>query len=321
MKDTSYIIIFCCVGLWLCAGNVSAQTVSNVTAEQVGKTIHIHYDLDRAADISVFVSTDGGSTYKQLHRVSGDVGETVGPGHKVVVWDVHAEMCELQGDNIVFKVRVSGNAEARWRKQLRAETKKEEQEKKMKEGMTAKEAKVKKVTPSIPYSTFFTLNVAYSPLPQWSYGFKVGGVKRVGWFASVMTNFNFAGWGNPFNYGYEYYLAGDSKTIRLSAQAGFVYRPFKPLTLLLGLGYGYRTLTYRTNVYQGGNYLYSLWRSYPERTYQGVDVSFGLLFDIKGSTFSAEAVTTNFQTIEAKIGVGFCLPHKKSKKQNVKVLK
>ena len=59
--------------------SASAQTVTNVTPEQVGKTIRVSYDLDKAADITLFLSTDGGSTYTQLYRVSGDVGKTVGP--------------------------------------------------------------------------------------------------------------------------------------------------------------------------------------------------------------------------------------------------
>lgn len=296
-KIFAIVVLFGCLAL--CPELALAQTVSNVTATQVGKTIHVTYDLDKAADITLFLSTDGGSTYTQLYRVSGDVGKTVGPGHKTIVWDVHSELGELQGDNIVFKVKVVGNAEIRWRKQLRAETKN-----------------------VLPYSTFFTLNGSYSPLPQWSFGFKVGGMKQVGWYVSLMSNFNFAGWGYPFYSGEEYYLTGDSRTIRFSAQAGFVYRPVKLLSLLLGVGYGYRALTYETNVYDGnGSYRYSQWRTLPERTYNGVDVSLGLLLDIKGFALSAEAVTTNFQTIEAKIGVGFCLPHKIQKSQTVKVLK
>jgi len=102
----------CRIGLFLfCAmcglyGIVHAQNVSNVTAEQVGKTIHVTYDLDKAADISLFVSMDGGGTYSELHRVSGDVGKTVGPGHKLIVWEVLSEVERLESDDIVFKVRV-----------------------------------------------------------------------------------------------------------------------------------------------------------------------------------------------------------------------
>ena len=107
----------CRIGLFLfCAmcglcGIVHAQNVSNVTATQVGKTIHVTYDLDKAADISLFVSMDGGGTYSELHRVSGDVGKTVGPGHKLIVWDVLSEVEKLESDNIVFKVRVDANYE------------------------------------------------------------------------------------------------------------------------------------------------------------------------------------------------------------------
>ena len=333
--------IICWVLMMMCGYGAYAQTVSNVTAEQVGKTIHVSYDLDKAADISLFVSMDGGGAYTQLYKVKGNVGKTIGPGHKTIVWDVQSEVKELNGDNIVFKIKVDANAEIRWRKQLREEAKKEEDERKANEMAKEKEArerekthamevkadkkeeKEKKEKTVLPYSTFTTLNAAYSPLPQWSYGFKVGGMKRVGWFVSVMSNFNFAGWGSPFQNNYTYYLTGKSKTIRFSAQAGFVYRPCKPISILLGVGYGYRTLTYRIFFYHSdGTYKNSAWRSLPLRTYHGADVSLGLLFDIKGFALSAEAVTTNFQTIETRIGVGFCLPHKTSPKSKpVKVLK
>lgn len=282
MKDTSYIIILCCVGLWLCAGNVSAQTVSNVTAEQVGKTIHIHYDLDKAADISVYLSTNGGRSYRELHQVSGDVGKTVGPGHNTIIWDVMAELEELKGDDIVFMVRVDANAEAKWKKKQRVEYLKDRS-----------------------LCTFATLNAAYSPLPQWSYGFKVGQVKIVGWYVSAMTNFHFKGMYHPFEEGRFYVLDGNNKSARISGQVGLVYRPWKPMSLLFGVGYGYRTLTYKT--------IDNEWYSYPKRTYHGVGASFGFLFDIKGFALSAEAVTTNFKTIEVKVGVGLCLPDHSSK--------
>ena len=283
------IFLFGCMVLF--ARMVTAQNVTNVTAVQVGKTIEISYDLDKAADISVHISENGGESYWELHQVSGDVGKTVGPGHKTIVWNVLAEKEELVDDDIVFLVRADANAEANWRKRHR----KEEKE--------AKKVNVDKK--SLLYSTFFTLNVAYSPLPQWSYGFKVGQVNVAGWFVSAMSNFNFKGMYHPFVEEQAYGLT-DRKTIRLSVQAGLAVCPWKPMTLLFGVGYGYRTLTYKT--------IDDVWFSYPKRTYQGIDASFGLLFDIKGFALSAEAVTTNFKTIEARMGVGFCLPNKKHEK-------
>ena len=297
----------CRIGLFLfcvmCGtfGIVHAQNVSNVTAEQVGNTIHVTYDLDKAADISLFVSMDGGGTYSKLYRVSGDVGKTVGPGHKLIVWDVLSEVEELESDNIVFKVRVDANAVAAWRKQLRA-LDKENEEDTVKEPKEPREQK--RETKEMPYSTFFTLNGSYSPMPQWACGFKVGGMKRVGWFVSVMSNFQFKGMYQPFWEGQMYPLTGKTRGIRFSAQAGLVVRPCKPMSLLFGVGYGYRTLAFQTTGKE--------WYSYPQRTYNGIDASFGLLFDIKKFALSAEVVSTNFKTIEARIGVGFCLPHNNS---------
>lgn len=279
------LLLFGCMILFVPMG--IAQTVTNVTATQVGKSIEITYDLDKAADITVYMSTSGGKTYRELHKVSGDVGKTVGPGHNRIIWDALEEVEELVGDDIVFMVRVDANAEQQWRRQKRRE--------------------------SLVNSTFLTANVAYSPQPQWSYGFKVGQVKVWGWYFSAMSNFNFRGMYHPFETEQTYGLS-DCKTIRLSAQAGLVYRPWKPVSLLLGVGYGYRTLTYKT--------VDGEWFAYPKRTFHGVDASLGVLFDIKGFALSAEAVTTNFQTIEARVGVGFCLPNKKhEKKPTIKVLK
>ena len=86
----------------------SAQTVSNVTAEQVDKTIHVSYDLDMQAEISLHLSIDGGKTYTQLYKVSGDVGKNITEGHKTIIWDVLAEQERLVGDDIVFKVQAQG---------------------------------------------------------------------------------------------------------------------------------------------------------------------------------------------------------------------
>lgn len=284
------IILWCWTFLMVGVNNLFAQTVSNVNAEQVGNTVKITYDLDKAADISVFISTNGGAAFRGLKHVSGDVGNTIGPGHKTIVWDVLSEVDSLISDSIVFRVRVEDNAEAEWRKMLRKEARK-----------------------AMPFNTFFTLNAAYSPQSHWSIGFKVGQVKNVGWFVSLMSNFHFKGWGNPFEEGSDYWLT-NCKSSRLSAQVGLVYRPCKPMSLLFGVGYGYRSLTYKD--------IDNVWYSYPKRTYQGVDASFGFLFDIKSVVLSAEAVTTNFKIVEGRVGIGYRLPdQKQEKEQTVKVLK
>ena len=90
--------------------SLSAQTVTNVTAVQEGKAIKISYDLDKAADVSVFVSTNGGYAYVELHEVSGDVGENVKEGHNEIVWNVLGERENLIFDNVVFKIKAKSLA-------------------------------------------------------------------------------------------------------------------------------------------------------------------------------------------------------------------
>lgn len=82
-----------------------SQTVSNVTAEQVDKNIHVSYDLDMQSEISLHLSIDGGKTYTQLYKVSGDVGKNITEGHKTIIWDVLAERENLVGDEVLFKVK------------------------------------------------------------------------------------------------------------------------------------------------------------------------------------------------------------------------
>jgi formylglycine-generating enzyme required for sulfatase activity len=86
---------------------LSAQTVTGVDANQVGKTIEITYDLDRTANISLDYSTDGGRTYTTLRHVSGDVGMSITPGHKTITWDVLSEVDKFVGDNICFRVNAT----------------------------------------------------------------------------------------------------------------------------------------------------------------------------------------------------------------------
>ena len=91
--------------LFLCVGVTFAQKISDVTARQVGKQIHITYTLDEPAEISLYLSTNGGESYIKLIKVSGAVGQSVTSGRNTIVWNVLAERENLVGDNIVFKVR------------------------------------------------------------------------------------------------------------------------------------------------------------------------------------------------------------------------
>lgn len=89
---------------------VAAQQVSNARYVQEGKTIKIYYDLSEEADVSIYLSTDGGRSYETqpIGHVSGAVGQQVSAGSgKCVVWDVLNDRDRLQGETICFKVKAA----------------------------------------------------------------------------------------------------------------------------------------------------------------------------------------------------------------------
>ena len=87
-----------------------AQQVSNIHFEQVGKQIHIYYDLQGKGtyNVKVFCSTNNGQTWGEpLQKVTGAVGKNQQPGtKKEIVWDVLAEREKLTGE-IKFKIEAS----------------------------------------------------------------------------------------------------------------------------------------------------------------------------------------------------------------------
>ena len=146
---------------------------------------------------------------------------------------------------------------------------------------------------------FITLNAAYSVAPQMSYGLTYGRVKRLGLFVSAMTNFGFRFGANEWE---ELYSAGEATTsgnsskARLSLTGGLLLRLGGPIYMKLGAGYGVRVKCWELS---GGE-----WYEYTPDTYRGVDLTAGLMFNTNGCAISADVVTTNFKTIEFKLGIG-----------------
>lgn len=71
---------------------------------------------------------------------------------------------------------------------------------------------------------FVTLNAAYSVAPQLSYGLTYGRVKKMGWFVSAMSNFNFVGFNTIDDNYEEVILTGNTASTRLSVMGGFITR-------------------------------------------------------------------------------------------------
>ncbi len=87
---------------------VHAQTVTNVVAKQVGNTVEITYDLDKAADIVLLLSTDGGKYYNGMgvSNVTGDAGKNVSAGHKKIIWNLETFGSDWDIPNARFMVYV-----------------------------------------------------------------------------------------------------------------------------------------------------------------------------------------------------------------------
>lgn len=247
-----------------------AQQIVNVS--QKNNDIVVEYDLNDAADfVRLYVSLDGGETYRgPLKEVSGDLTNVPAGYNHSITWHVLREFGTdaFEGDQVRFKLSVK--VKERWYKE-----------------------------------TFVTFNGAYSFLPQASFGFSVGQVKHFGWFVSVMSNGNFSGFNyavdcNGNGYTSEGYLptyTGERSKMRLSVMGGGMMRLSGPLCARVGVGYGNRTMRWQVN---DGS-----WNRIKDSSFEGVDLSAGLQLNIGGFVASLEAVTTQFQTIEGKLGLGF----------------
>lgn len=157
---------------------------------------------------------------------------------------------------------------------------------------------------------FLLLNGAFSTAPQTSFGLTIGRVKQWGWYASVMTNFNFSkadltcdenglieGESVSLTYSFK-----EKVTSRWSATAGGLCKLGCPLYLYAGVGYGKRTL---------------FWKMDDDRlaepsgsAYKGVSFDAGLMAHIKGFSVSAGVTTIGTGYMEFKVGIGFCLKRK-----------
>ncbi len=155
---------------------------------------------------------------------------------------------------------------------------------------------------------FLIANFAYSNAPQYSYGFSLGQVKRFGWYITAMSSFCFKGLGTDvkcnkdgwIDFGIFQFLpfySGEKSTTRISGMAGLVVRAVPALQFNLGVGYGYRALFWETTDKK--------WVQNQGYSHQGIDTELGVAAIIKGFIISVNAVTTNFNTLELKAGIGW----------------
>ena len=152
--------------------------------------------------------------------------------------------------------------------------------------------------------TFINANVAYSVAPQLSYGFTIGRMKKVGWYLSAMSNFNFDAMGASLECdeigridGEAAYYTGETTTTRLSVVGGMAFKVAKPLCFKVGLGYGIRQLAWHDNK--------DHWVKNTGYSTSGLDYNAGVMLMLGGFNISADVVTTDFNYMELKLGIGF----------------
>lgn len=258
-----------------------SQNICNVEYEQSKDKILIKYDLNdlkfyQTAIISVYVSTDGGETFRgPLTEVNGDVGDNVKQGsNKIVQWEVYKEIPDFEGI-VVFDVK-------------------------------ARIVENKRIS---IYGGYNGSN--YAPM-----GFGISVLKKnLGGYLSGRMNSNILKSADyetdglaVTNYkpnGY-YVFNGKKETKRLSITAGIVYLPRPNLGIYLGGGVSQFDLLWGIDEYdypeilQGNSYV-----SYDGKSFLGFEAETGMLFQINKIIIGAGASYPNFEWFEGVITVGY----------------
>lgn len=256
---------------------VAQEHVTNIRAKQNDKMVTITYDLNLRSDVRLFISIDDGQNYTDTMKVTGYVNRVVPKGkNHTIRWQAFNDLGYGDYPEIRFKF-VTKEAQ-----------------------QTQQPPKVK----SIPKITFITLNGAYTNTENPSVGFTFGQVQKFGWFASVMSGFNFAGLAPAAVSDAEGFVGEDlpfykdeyAKTV-LSIIGGGVMRLNDMMYVKVGAGFGNRSLSWKT--------LDDRWVRNGGYSAVGVDVSAGMMFNFGGFVLSLDAVTTNFQIFEGRIGLGY----------------
>lgn len=252
---------------------MAQEHVTNIRAKQEDKMVTIKYDLSTRSEVKLLISVDDGQHYTDTMKVTGMVDKIVPQGkNKVIRWQAFKDLGYGDYPEIRFKFIT--------------------------------EEKPLQKPKRIPKITFITLNGAYTNTQNPSMGVTFGQVEKFGWFASVMSGFHFGGL-FPAAVGDENGFVGEDLPFykdeyahtALSIMGGGVMRLNDAMYLKAGLGFGNRSLSWKT--------LDDRWVRNSAYSAVGVDVSAGMMFNFGGFILSLDAVTTNFKIFEGKIGLGY----------------
>lgn len=299
---------------------MAQEHVTNIRAKQEDKMVTIKYDLSTRSEVKLLISVDDGQHYTDTMKVTGMVDKIVPQGkNKVIRWQAFKDLGYGDYPEIRFKFITE-------EKQLAPQPK------------------------QIPNRTFVTLNLSCN---NWvfpsndnfngaigslapSIGITGGQVKKFGWFASIMTNFNFRGFSPDAVSIEDWTVWVDDETLEshgytalpfyqkgayssLSIIGGGIMRLTDMFYLKAGLGYGHRSVSMKTF---DGRWIRN--KAYSDN---GLDVDLGMMFNFNHFILSLDGVVgTNWlfngnhnpidpaksnasfrstPTIEARIGLGY----------------
>ena len=255
---------------------MAQDNVTNIRAKQQDKMVTVTYDLKTRSDVRLLISIDDGEHYTDTMKVSGYVKRVVPAGkNRTIRWQAFNDLGYGDYPLIRFKFITQEPPQAQIPKEK-----------------------------SIPKITFVTLNGAYTNTQNPSVGFTVGQVKKFGWYASVMSGFNFAGLAPAATSDAEGYVGDilpfykdEYAHTALSIIGGGVMRLNEMMYMKAGVGFGNRSLSWKT--------LDDRWVRNGGYSAVGVDFSAGMMFNFGGFVLSLDAVTTNFKIFEGKVGLGY----------------
>ena len=267
------------LAILFCFSALWTNAQEDIRVKQDGKDIIIEYDLEKeATNVKLYVSTDNGQNFKgPMEYVSGDIENVMAGKNKQIRWNVIKEWGGLKG-NVSFKL------EKKYRKYYHT-------------------------------NSFFLLNGAISPSPQYSYGLIFGRVKRIGWYGSVQIEPNFKlrgdyecnkdGYINVNGNDILPFYSGEKTFSRIAINAGGVIRFGEPVYLYGGIGYGQRNTFWEL--------LDEKWVKNKGLSYSGVNLELGLIFKIKNFVFSTGISSIQADYLDFKIGIGWNFKSKNAK--------
>lgn len=151
--------------------------------------------------------------------------------------------------------------------------------------------------------SFLTLNVSYNSYGKLAYGLTLGSMKKMGWFVSALSNFNFKALSTDYECGNDFlvdgvypFYTGKEVYSSLSITGGVMFKLVDELALRVGAGYGMRNTAYEMT---DGKYVKNT-----DISATGVEAVVGAQYKLGKLIVSLDMVTTNFKIFEAKLGIG-----------------